>query len=176
MRVAKSSYRAWDSRGSWPKRPKAHGAAVEVGNREKEGVTEAMLEREEDIYDSSCCCTGRLGCLFPLASVCMDGWGCREKNASLARDTHPRVLISVPPHLERAATFDASGTTDYNRLGRSFVPYQEWSRSLMRSRALVPCTIRMPVPAVPTPVLYFLLSCFLNSYGHRRGLQNKTRR
>ena len=79
MRVARSSYRACDSRGSWPKRPKAHGAAVEVGNREKEGVIGAMLEREEDIYDSSCCCTGRLGCLFPLASVCMDGWGCREK-------------------------------------------------------------------------------------------------
>jgi hypothetical protein len=49
MRVARSSYRAWDSRGSWPNRPKAHGAAVEVGNREKEEVTEAILEREEDI-------------------------------------------------------------------------------------------------------------------------------
>jgi hypothetical protein len=46
MRAARSSYLAWDSRGSWPKRPKAHGAAVEVGNREKE-------EDEVDIYDSA---------------------------------------------------------------------------------------------------------------------------
>lgn len=45
-RTARSSYLAWDSRGSWPKRPKAHGAAVEVGNREKEG---AILEDEDDI-------------------------------------------------------------------------------------------------------------------------------
>jgi len=45
MRAARSSYLAWDSRGSWPKRPKAHGAAVEVGNREKEeDVTEAILD------------------------------------------------------------------------------------------------------------------------------------
>jgi len=36
MILASSSYCAWDSRGSWPKRPKAHGAAVDVGNREKE--------------------------------------------------------------------------------------------------------------------------------------------
>lgn len=44
MRAARSSYLAWDSRGSWPKRPKAHGAAVDVGNREKEE------EGEDDIY------------------------------------------------------------------------------------------------------------------------------
>ena len=49
MRAARSSYRAWDSRGSWPKRPKAHGAAVDVGNREKEEVTGDILEREDDI-------------------------------------------------------------------------------------------------------------------------------
>lgn len=49
--AARSSYLAWDSRGSWPKRPKAHGAAVDVGNREKEEVTEGILEREDDIYD-----------------------------------------------------------------------------------------------------------------------------
>jgi hypothetical protein len=42
MIAAKSSYLAWDSRGSWPKRLKANGAAVEVGNREK--------EEEEDIF------------------------------------------------------------------------------------------------------------------------------
>jgi len=47
MIVARSSYIAWDSRGSWPKRPKAHGAAVDVGNSEKE---EVMLEDEDDIY------------------------------------------------------------------------------------------------------------------------------
>jgi hypothetical protein len=34
--AAKSSYFAWLSRGSWPKRPKAHGAVVEVGKNEKE--------------------------------------------------------------------------------------------------------------------------------------------
>jgi len=50
MRAARSSYRAWDSRGSWPKRPKAHGAAVDVGNREKEEVT-AEEDEEDDIYD-----------------------------------------------------------------------------------------------------------------------------
>ena len=42
--AARSSYLAWDSRGSWPKRPKAHGAAVDVGKREK------GLEDEDDIY------------------------------------------------------------------------------------------------------------------------------
>lgn len=42
MRAASSSYLAWDSRGSWPKRPKAHGDVVEVGKREKE-------EGEDDI-------------------------------------------------------------------------------------------------------------------------------
>jgi len=47
MIAARSSYIAWDSRGSWPKRPKAHGAAVEVGNSEKEEATE---EDEDDIY------------------------------------------------------------------------------------------------------------------------------
>jgi hypothetical protein len=43
MRVAKSSYFAWVSRGFWPKRPKAHGAAVDVGKREK------GAEEDEDI-------------------------------------------------------------------------------------------------------------------------------
>ena len=48
---ARSSYAAWVSRGCWPKRPKAHGAAVDVGNREKGAC---MLE-EEDIL---ACCVG----------------------------------------------------------------------------------------------------------------------
>lgn len=42
MILASSSYCAWDSRGSWPNRPKAHGAAVDVGNREN--------EEEDDIF------------------------------------------------------------------------------------------------------------------------------
>jgi len=50
-RVASSSYLAWDSRGSWPKRPKAHGAPVDVGNREKEEVTTEEEDEEDDIYD-----------------------------------------------------------------------------------------------------------------------------
>jgi len=48
MIAARSSYLAWVSRGSWPKRPKAHGAAVDVGNREKE------VTAEEDISFSRC--------------------------------------------------------------------------------------------------------------------------
>ena len=47
MRVAKSSYFAWVSRGFWPKRPKAHGAAVDVGNKEK------GAEEDEDISGAS---------------------------------------------------------------------------------------------------------------------------
>jgi len=47
---ARSSYAAWVSRGCWPKRPKAHGAAVDVGNREKGACT---LE-EEDILVRAC--------------------------------------------------------------------------------------------------------------------------
>jgi hypothetical protein len=43
MRLARSSYFAWVSRGFWPKRPKAHGAAVDVGNKEK------GAELDEDI-------------------------------------------------------------------------------------------------------------------------------
>ena len=38
MAAVKSSYFAWLSRGSWPKRPKAHGAVVEVGKNEKEDM------------------------------------------------------------------------------------------------------------------------------------------
>lgn len=34
MIAARSSYCAWVARGSWPKRPKAHGAVVDVGNNE----------------------------------------------------------------------------------------------------------------------------------------------
>jgi hypothetical protein len=47
MIAARSSYVAWVSRGSWPKRPKAHGAAVDVGNREKEVTAD-----DEDISSS----------------------------------------------------------------------------------------------------------------------------
>jgi len=47
---ARSSYAAWVSRGCWPKRPKAHGAAVDVGNREKGACT----FEEEDILASAC--------------------------------------------------------------------------------------------------------------------------
>jgi len=48
MSEAKSSYVACVSRGFWPKRPKAHGAAVAVGKREKEaGILD---EEEEDIF------------------------------------------------------------------------------------------------------------------------------
>jgi len=43
MRVPNSSYFVWVSRGFWPKRPKAHGPAVDVGNREK------GAEEDEDI-------------------------------------------------------------------------------------------------------------------------------
>jgi hypothetical protein len=51
MMAAKSWYVAWESRGSWPKRLKAHGAVVDVGNREKED--DAMLgDDEDDIYYS----------------------------------------------------------------------------------------------------------------------------
>jgi len=57
MRVAKSSYFAWVSRGFWPKRPKAHGAAVDVGNREK------GAEEDEDILE-------RFGCLV-LVELCV---------------------------------------------------------------------------------------------------------
>lgn len=93
MRVARSSYRAWDSRGSWPKRPKAHGAAVEVGNREKEEVTEAILEREADIYDSA-------AVWVAYSLWCVSGWmewGCR-RNASLARDTPSPCAYICAPH------------------------------------------------------------------------------
>jgi hypothetical protein len=50
MRVAKSSYFAWESRGFWPKRPKAHGAVVDVGNKEK------GAEEDEDILERFGCC------------------------------------------------------------------------------------------------------------------------
>ncbi len=53
MSEARSSYVACVSRGFWPKRPKAHGAAVAVGNREKEaGILD---EEEEDIFWVSRC-------------------------------------------------------------------------------------------------------------------------
>ncbi len=89
MRVARSSYLAWDSRGSWPKRPKAHGAAVDVGNREKE----AILEDEDDIYDSGV----MLGwwddwVAYSLWSVSGAGEGECRKKASLGGGHHPRVL------------------------------------------------------------------------------------
>jgi len=77
MRVARSSYLAWDSRGSWPKSPKAHGAAVDVGNREKEEVTEGILEDEDGIYDSAAVVwcgvqlAGRLG-LFTPFGLCLE--------------------------------------------------------------------------------------------------------
>jgi len=47
MTAARSSYVAWVSRGFWPKRPKAQGAVVEVGKKEK-GVT------LEDIVSLKC--------------------------------------------------------------------------------------------------------------------------
>ena len=47
MILASSSYCAWDSRGSWPNRPKAHGAAVDVGNRENE-------EEDDILFDGLC--------------------------------------------------------------------------------------------------------------------------
>jgi len=50
MRVARSSYFAWVSRGFWPKKPKAHGAAVDVGNKEK------GAELDEDISGVVTCC------------------------------------------------------------------------------------------------------------------------
>jgi len=53
MSEARSSYVACVSRGFWPKRPKAHGAAVAVGNREKEV---GILDEEEDIFWVSRCC------------------------------------------------------------------------------------------------------------------------
>jgi hypothetical protein len=52
MMAARSSYVAWVSRGSWPKRPKAHGAAVDVGNREKEDT--AKLEDEDISFFRVC--------------------------------------------------------------------------------------------------------------------------
>lgn len=94
MRAARSSYRAWDSRGSWPKRPKAHGAAVDVGNREN-----AELEEDEDDIYGSVCCGGvyEWGCysIFPLG-LCVWRGGCREK-CDLGEGHHPRVLISGAP-------------------------------------------------------------------------------
>jgi hypothetical protein len=78
MRVARSSYLAWDSRGSWPKSPKAHGAAVDVGNREKEEVTEGILEDEDGIYDYAavvwcgvvwCAVGGTIGVVYSVWSV-----------------------------------------------------------------------------------------------------------
>lgn len=99
MRAARSSYLAWDSRGSWPKRPKAHGAAVEVGNREKE-------DDEDDIYDSAAVvwCSvrlaGRLVCVWR-------GVHSSRKNASLARGTPSLVCVCLylrPRTLDGAAT------------------------------------------------------------------------
>jgi hypothetical protein len=72
MRAARSSYLAWDSRGSWPKRPKAHGAAVDVGNREKE---EAILEREDDIYVVLLIWSGVGGGDWAIGLVCVSGDG-----------------------------------------------------------------------------------------------------
>jgi hypothetical protein len=73
MRAARSSYLAWDSRGSWPKRPKAHGAAVDVGNREKE---EAILEREDDIYVILLIWSGVVrGRLGDWVGLCVWRWG-----------------------------------------------------------------------------------------------------
>jgi|SRR5712675_1310130 len=40
MRVARSSYVACVSRGFWPKRPNAHGVAVDVGKKEENGAEE----------------------------------------------------------------------------------------------------------------------------------------
>ena len=50
IRDARSSYAAWVSRGFWPNRPKAHGAAVDVGNREK-----GVEEDEEDMLALRVC-------------------------------------------------------------------------------------------------------------------------
>lgn len=68
MRAARSSYRAWDSRGSWPKRPKAHGAAVDVGNREN-----AELEEGEDDILWFCLLWGA-ATVFPLGVCVWRGW------------------------------------------------------------------------------------------------------
>jgi hypothetical protein len=116
MRVARSSYLAWDSRGSWPKRPKAHGAAVDVGNREKE---EAILEREDDIYVIWFCGVGGDD-WGDWVGLCVWRWGGVGKMRPWRGTPIPRVLISA--HLD--ANFD-SGTVDYNGFGRSFVLYQE---------------------------------------------------
>ena len=61
IRDARSSYAAWVSRGFWPKRPKAHGAAVDVGNREK------GAEEEEDILALRACVCCFCVLLYPFS-------------------------------------------------------------------------------------------------------------
>jgi hypothetical protein len=111
MRAARSSYLAWDSRGSWPKRPKAHGAAVEVGNREKE-------EDEVDISDSAAvvwCRSVRLA--GRLVCVCLEGgWGC-SRNGKMrpwrgAPPSSCACLYLRPRTLDGAATLMLRTTTD----------------------------------------------------------------
>jgi hypothetical protein len=64
----------WASRGFWPKRPKAQGAAVEVGKKEK-GV---MFE---DIVSLRCLWVGKkmaaprpLPCVLKVPSLELEGW------------------------------------------------------------------------------------------------------
>jgi hypothetical protein len=52
MRAARSSYLAWDSRGSWPKRLNANGAAVDVGNREEKEDEEEEVEEEVEVTEA----------------------------------------------------------------------------------------------------------------------------
>ncbi len=66
MRAARSSYLAWDSRGSWPKRLNANGAAVDVGNRENE-------EEEEEEEDTEAISEGENG-IYGILSAAVWGW------------------------------------------------------------------------------------------------------
>jgi hypothetical protein len=72
IRDARSSYAAWVSRGFWPKRPKAHGAAVDVGNREK-----GAEEEDEDILACAVSVFSAL-LLYPFlaSSSSSKGWAC----------------------------------------------------------------------------------------------------
>ena len=91
IRDARSSYAAWVSRGFWPKRPKAHGAAVDVGNREK------GAEEEEDILALRACVCACVvsACCFILSHFLelfqrLGGW-VKKKRVGVTCEGHAQL-------------------------------------------------------------------------------------
>ena len=104
---ARSSYVAWASRGFWPKRLKAQGAAVEVGKKEK-GV---MFE---DIVSLKCLWVGkRMAAPYPpprvlkVPSLSLKGGLVRQILCSISgivQRSSRACALSVVPYLNSTST------------------------------------------------------------------------